>query len=131
MYTLPARSVRALSRQWVNRLAHYRLHRSDEHREALVLEALKFSGLALENDLSGSTYWADAPLARRVALLLFLVDRGAVDRVIRDGRATFLATEQAEDWVLAQPALIPYITPTLEMIEALRAIEARHTPTRD
>src|SRR5262245_25447351 len=83
---VPASSVCARSRQWVGRLAPYRHHRNDEHREALVEEALRYAGFHLEHELSNSSYWASAPLARRVAVLLFLVDRGAVDRVVRDGR---------------------------------------------
>ena len=83
--SVPASSVRNLSLQWVGRLAPYRLHRNDEHREALIEEALRYTGLHLENDLSGSDYWSKWPLARRVAVLLFLVDRGVVVRGVRQG----------------------------------------------
>ncbi len=117
---MPASSLRHLSRQWVDRLAPYRRHRNDEHREALVEEALRYSGLHLENDLSRSTYWSRAPLARRAAVLLFLVDRGAVDRTMYQGRRVYEPTENAETWALSQDALIPYRTQTLELIEALR-----------
>jgi len=117
---VPASSVRDLSRQWVGRLAPYRHHRNDEHREALVEEALRYTGLHLENDLSGSSYWSKAPLARRVAVLLFLVDRGVVTRGVRQGRRVFDAIADAETWVSAQPALVPYLAPTLELIAALR-----------
>jgi hypothetical protein len=63
-------SVRQLSRQWTGRLASYRLHRNDEHREALVADATRYAGLHLENDLSRSAYWSKAPLGlgRRPAL---------------------------------------------------------------
>ena len=65
-----ASSVRELSRLWTGSLSHFRRHRNDEHLEALIAEALRFTGLHLENDLSASPYWSKAPLARRVALLL-------------------------------------------------------------
>ena len=130
MYTLPARSIRALSRHWVGCLAPYRRHRNDEHREALIVEALKFCGLALENDLAISPYWAEAPLARRVALLLFLVDRGAVTRGVRDGRVVYEAAEDAEAWVAEHPSLVPYLAPTLELLGALRAVQAQRFGSR-
>jgi hypothetical protein len=117
---VPARSLRDLSRQWVDRLAAYRRHRNDEHLEALVDEAVRYTGLHLENDLAGSDYWAKAPLARRVAVLLFLVDRGVVERRTRRGRRVFEPVASAEAWVSAQPALAPYLQPTLELIASLR-----------
>jgi hypothetical protein len=113
-------SVRNLSRQWTGHLASYRLHRNDEHREALVADATRFAGLHLENDLSRSAYWSKAPLARRVALILFLVDRGAVTREARDGRVAFVARPDAADWVAAQPSMASFLAPTLEVIAALR-----------
>jgi hypothetical protein len=129
MFALPRSSIRTLCRHWVNRLAHYRHHRNDEHREALIVEALRFAGLTLENELIRSPYWSDAPLARRVALLLYLVDRGAVERVVRPDRVVFEATDDAETWVSSQPSLAPYLPPTLELIAALRAVKA-HRPAR-
>jgi hypothetical protein len=127
MSSLPARSIRSLSRHWTDRLAHFRHHRNDEHREALVVEAARFSGLVLENDLSRSPYWADAPLARRVALLLYLVDRGAVERTHRDGRIVYESGPEAEAWVLSQVELAPYAEPALELIAALRNAAASRT----
>ena len=121
---VPASSVRALSRQWVGQLAHFRRHRHDEHREALVEEALRFVGLHLEGELSRSAYWADAPLARRVAVLLYLVDRGVVSRARRAGRIVYDVEDGAEDWAYAQPSLVPYLHPTLELIAALRDAQA-------
>jgi hypothetical protein len=123
---VPASSVRDLSRQWVDRLAPYRRHRNDEHLEALVEEAARFAGLHLENDLSHSAYWSKAPLARRVAVLLFLVDRGAVVRNTLDGRTVFEPTDDAEAWAASQPTLIPYLAPVLELIAALRHEQTRH-----
>lgn len=126
-FSVPAPSLRNLSRQWVDRLAPYRRHRNLEHLEALVEEAVRYAGLHLENDLSRSDYWSKAPLARRVAVLLFLVDRGIVDRASRSGRRVFSPVENAEDWVLGQDALIPYRTHTLELIAALRNEQTRRT----
>ena len=120
-----ARSPRSLSRHWVGRLATYRQHRNDEHREALIDEAVKFAGFHLEDDLGGSSYWDEAPLARRVAVLLFLVDRGAANRAAWRGRVVYEATADAETWAASQPALSPYLGPTLELIAALRAGQAR------
>jgi hypothetical protein len=116
-----ASSVREISRLWNGRLAHYRRHRNEEHLEALTAEALRFTGLHLENDLSASPYWSKAPLARRVALLLFLVDRGVVDRVIRQGRVAYQARPDASVWAASQPAMTAYLPQTLEFIAALQA----------
>jgi hypothetical protein len=124
---VPASSVRELSRQWVNRLASYGQHRNDEHLEALVEESVRYCGLHLENDLSGSEYWSKAPLARRVAVLLYLVDRGVVDWLSSRGRRVFVPKESAETWVSSQPALSPYLTPVLELLSALRSEQARRS----
>jgi hypothetical protein len=126
-FSVPASSVRDLSRQWTDRLAAYRRHRNDEHLEALVEEAVRHAGLHLENDLSGSAYWSKAPLARRVAVLLYLVDRGVVERQVCDGRRIYRPTETAEQWVASQPSLAPYAVPALELIAALRRDVARRT----
>jgi len=128
---VPASSVRNLSRQWVDRLAAYRRHRNDEHLEALVEDALRFTGFHLEDDLSGSEYWSKAPLARRVAVLLFLVDRGVVVRTVSQGRRTYAPIETAEAWVAEQQELAPYRVATLELIAALRRDQSRRTrPSR-
>lgn len=130
MHALSACSLRALSRPWNGRLAAYRGHQHDEHREALVAEALRFVGMVLENDLIASAYWSEAPLARRAAVLLFLVDRGAVDRRAAEGRYHYEATAEAESWVAAQPSLAPYLDATLELIAALRSARARRLSAR-
>jgi hypothetical protein len=124
-----ASSVRELSRLWTGRLSHFRRHRNDEHLEALLAEALRFSGLHLENDLSASPYWSKAPLARRVALLLFLVDRGVVVRVQRQGRMVYEAGEEASAWAVSQPSLASYLVPTLEFVAALQGEQARRART--
>gem|GEM_PF-1123673 len=126
-FSVPASSVRNLARQWIGRLAIYRRHRNDEHLEALVEEALRFTGFHLEHDLVGSEYWSKAPLARRVAVLLFLVDRGVVDRVLVQGRCVFVPTDQAESWVASQSGLAPYRDATLELIAALRREQNRRS----
>lgn len=128
---MPASSVRDLSRQWTDRLASYRRHRNDEHIEALVDEAVRYAGLHLENELSESTYWSKAPLARRVAVLLFLVDRGVVQRRTLKGVRVFEPLDHAEEWVASQPSLSPYAGPTLELLDVLRRELARRSrPTR-
>ncbi len=117
---MSASIARDLSKQWTGRLATYRRHRNDEHLQALVEEALKYCGFALENDLAASSYWGKMPLSRRVAVLLYLVDRGIVDRKTLKGRRVFIPLETAEEWILAQPALVAYFEPTLELLAALR-----------
>jgi hypothetical protein len=128
---VPALSARHLCRQWNDRLSAYRRHRNDEHLEALVDEAHRYCGLHLENDLSRSSFWEKAPLSRRAAVLLYLVDKGVVDRRSVKGRRLYEPTDSAEAWVAAQPALAPYAAPTLELIAALRREVLRRTrPSR-
>jgi hypothetical protein len=110
-----------LSRLWTGRLSWYRNHQNDEHREALIADALRYTGLHLENDLISSAYWSKAPLARRVALLLFLVDRNVVTRVARQGRMAYEASPEASSWVVSQPSLASYLVPTLEFIAAIQS----------
>ena len=128
---MPASTARALSRQWIDRLAPYRRHRNDEHLEALVDEAVLYSGIHLENDLTDSDYWSKASLSRRVGVLLFLVDRGVVERGSQRGRRVFEPIENAEAWVVSQSELAPYAGPTLELIGALRRVISRRSrPSR-
>lgn len=122
---MSASTARDLSKQWTGRLASYRRHRNDEHLQALVEEALRYCGFCLENDLTASSYWGKMPLSRRVAVLLYLVDHGIVDRKTLKGRRVFIPLESAEDWIISQPALIPYFEPTLELIAALRREHGR------
>jgi hypothetical protein len=125
--SVPASSVRDLSRQWTDCLARYRRHRNDEHLEALVEEAVRYAGLHLEHDLATSSYWSKAPLARRVAVLLFLVDRRIVERRSHRGHRLYQPLDHAEEWVSAQPSLAPYAGPTLELVAALRREVVRRT----
>jgi hypothetical protein len=112
--------VNQLSRNWIGRIAHYGLHRNDEHRLALFEEAIRYTGLHLENDLTDSEFWSTIPLSQRAGLLLFLVDRGIVERTTRRGRRVFEPLAHAESWVGSQPSLLPYLKPTLELLAALR-----------
>lgn len=126
---MSASSARQLARQWVDRLSPYRRHRNDEHLEALVEEAARYVGLHLEDDLAQSPYWAKSSLARRVAVLLFLVDRGVVERAIRKSSRVYEPVEGAEQWAEKQQALAPYLEPTLALIAALRRDQQRRSPS--
>ena len=122
---MSASSVREFARQWTGQLARYRNHRNDEHLEALIAETIRYTGFHLENDLSASPYWSKVPLARRVALLLYLVDQGVVTRSVDKGRATFDAPDNAVLWVTGQPSLASYLVPTLEFVAAIQAHRCR------
>ena len=52
-------------------------------------------------------------------MLLYLIDRGVVERQNAAGRRLYLPTEDAELWILSQPALAPYVEPALELVEAV------------
>src|SRR5512143_27700 len=126
MSPLSSHTIHTISRPWIGRLSAYRQHRHDEHREALIIEAIRYTGLRLEADLGTSPYWAEKPLIRRAGVLLFLVDRGVVTRSFRDGRVVYEVSDGAEDWVATQPSLIPYAAPTLEFLAALRREQSRY-----
>ena len=117
---MSATLISQLPRFWVGSLAHYGLHRNDEHCAALFGEAVRYSGLHLENDLALSAYWSTMPLHQRAVVLLFLVDRGLVKRTVRSGRRVFEPLPHAESWVEQQPSLQPYHKPTIELLSALR-----------
>jgi hypothetical protein len=112
--------VNHLARDWNGRLSHYGLHRNDEHRLALLQEAIRYTGLHLENDLARSEFWSESPLHERAAVLLFLVDRGVIERTTRRGRRVFEPLPHSESWVESQPALRPFVRPILELLAALR-----------
>jgi len=120
-----ASSVREFARQWTGSLARYRNHKNDEHMEALIAEALRYTGFHLENDLSASPYWSKVPLARRVALLLDLVDLGVVLRSVDNGRATYEVLDTAVLWATSEASLASFLAPTLEFIAALQARRCR------
>ena len=125
---MSAKRLRDLPNQWKGRLNHYRGHHNDEHLEALLDEASHYCLSVLGSRLAKSSYWSEAPPARCVAVLLFLVDRGAAARISRGGRTRFEAAPEAESWASSQPGLTPYLGPTLELIAALR--QARNQQSR-
>jgi hypothetical protein len=112
--------ARKLSMTWTGRLDHYRTHRNDEHVCALFDETIRYVGLHLELDLCRSKFWSERPLWRTASALLFLVDRGVVERSRRHGRRTFEPLPHAESWIAAQAPLRPYFQPLSELIAALR-----------
>ncbi len=122
--------VNQLSRDWNGRLAHYATHRNDEHRHALLEEAARYTGLHLENDLARSDFWSRAPLHQRAAVLLFLVDRGVVERTTRRGRRVYEPLAHAESWSADQPSLRPFRGPILELLGALRLDLQRRAHSR-
>ena len=127
MSEFAARPCQVFSKQWTGQLAHFRGHRNDEHREALVAEAQRFVGLHLEDSLARSHFWAETPLARRVAVLLYLVDRGAVARKLYRGRAVYEVISNAEAVVATQPEMSAYLVPTLELLAAIRDDQGRRS----
>jgi hypothetical protein len=122
--------VTHLAREWIGRLAHYAAHRNDEHCLAIFEEAIRFAGLHLENDLVQSKYWSVMPLHQRAVVLLFLVDRGVVERATRNGRRVFEPLPHAESWVESQPSLKPYMNETFELLAALRRENVRRARSR-
>jgi len=119
-----------MARDWTGRLAHYATHRNDEHRLALYEEAARYSGLHLENDLVRSDFWSESPLSERATVLLFLVDRGVIERTTRRGRRVFEPLPHATTWVENQRSLQPFRKPIQELLAALRMELARraHSP---
>jgi len=130
MHAVPSSYVRQLGRSWSGSLAHYGTHRNDEHLIALFEEAVQYVGLNLEDDLSGSEFWCRVPLRRRAAVLLYLVDRGVVNRAVRQGKRVYEPLAHAESWVASQKVLRPYLRPTLELLVALRHELTRRSHSR-
>jgi hypothetical protein len=128
--SVSASLVTHLARHWIGKLAHYGVHRNDEHCLALLEEAVRYTGLHLENDLAHSKYWSAMPLHQRAVVLLFLVDRGVVERGIRRGRRVYEPLPHAESWVESQVSLRPYLKETLELLAALRRELFRRTHSR-
>jgi hypothetical protein len=128
--SVSASFVNQLARDWNGRLAHFALHHNDEHRQALLGEAVRYAGLHLENDLARSRFWSELPLSERAAVLLFLVDRGVIERTTRRGRRVFEPLAHAETWVENQRALQPFVKPVLELLSALRLelLRRAHSP---
>lgn len=127
---MSASFVEQLAHDWTGRLAHYADHRNDEHRLALFDEAARYAGFHLENDLGRSEFWSRAPLHQRAAVLLFLVDRGVVERATRRGRRVYEPLAHAESWCADQPSLRPYRGAILEFLDALRLDLQRRAHSR-
>jgi len=119
-----------LSETWTGRLSHYRSHRNDEHVSALLEETTWYVGLHLENDLSRSRFWSGVRLWHTATVLLFLVDRGIVEREIRHGRRVFEPLPHAESWVSSQPRMRNFRKPMLELLSSLRHDLSRGTRSR-
>jgi hypothetical protein len=115
---------------WTGRLAHYRVHRNDEHLEALFDEATRYVGLHLENDLGQSDHWSGVTLRHAAAILLFLVDKGVVAQTIRHGRRVFEPLPHAESWISDQTSLRRYLMPLIELVSALRHDLSRRAHSR-
>ncbi len=130
-YSVAASLSRELIDAWTGRLAHYRYHRNDEHLRALVEEAARYVGLHLENDLCRSSYWTRVHLSRKAAILLFLVDKGIVERTVRRGRRVFEPLPHAESWISTQVPFRPYVKPIVELISALRDELSRRAHSRN
>lgn len=122
--------ARKLSETWTGRLAHYRSHRNDEHASALLEETTRYVGLYLENDLCRSEVWAGVQLWHTATVVLFLIDRGVVERAARHGQRVFEPLPHAESWVSSQPRLRNFRKPMLELLSALRYDLSRRTRSR-
>ena len=109
-----------LRETWTGRLSHYRSHRNDEHLAALWYETARYVGFHLEDDLCRSEYWSGETLTHAAAVLLFLVDRGVVERTVRQDRRVLEPLPHAEFWVSDQAPLRRYVVPLVELIRALR-----------
>ncbi|QEH33098.1 hypothetical protein OJF2_15950 [Aquisphaera giovannonii] len=122
--------ARKFRESWSGRLSHYRMHRNDEHLAALFEETVLYVGLHLENDLCRSDHWSEVRLDHAAAIVLFLVDKGVVERATRYGRRVFEPLPHAESWVSQQPALRRFQEELLELILALRHELARRSSSR-
>ncbi len=116
---------------WNGRLAHYRKHHNDEHLAALFEETTRYVGLYLENDLCRSMQWSGVTLRHAAAILLFLVDKGIVNRTTRYGRRIFEPLPHAESWLSDQTQLRHYVEPLIELISALRHDLSRRAYSRN
>ena len=115
----------ALATNWAGRLSYFKGPQNPEHLEALFDEASRFAGLQLEADLAKSEFWGPAPLLRRAAVLLFLVDQGVVSRHFDSQGLAYEVHPTAESWVASQASLAAYVHPTYELLSALRHVQAK------
>lgn len=110
----------SLRRSWRGRLAPYAKHRHGEHLEALVEDVVAFVLGVLGPRLADSPYWSGAPWSRQAAVLLMLMDHGAVRRVVSRDRVRFKAVAKAEEWAAGQGSLGKHLPETLELLAALK-----------
>lgn len=110
-----------LNQTWLGQLEGYLHHKNDEHLEALILEVQRFFERRLIGYFSPKSIWHVSHCSRRVAAVLFLVDRGIVNRILQtDPTILYSPVSSAEDWVLSQTELLPVNAPLLELISAFR-----------
>lgn len=118
-----------LNQPWSFRLQGYLHHKNDEHLEALVLETQRFFECRVIHHLASSSIWHQTQNTHRIAALLFLVDRGMVDRVTTIERVSLYRPNPCvESWILSQPAMLPIAEPMLELVSALRRDVALSQP---
>lgn len=112
-------SFAVMTQRWTCRLAHFHTHQNAEHVEALLDEAVRYCG-RLESYLTNSEYWAQASLMNRAELLLFLVDRDLIERRLAPRGYQYHAISEAEERLVQQAAMQPYLLLTLELLAAVR-----------
>lgn len=112
--------IRVRSRRWAGHLAPYAAHRHLEHWEALVAEVVRYAGLRLENWLADSPEWRDTPLWLRTSILLYLIDRGLVQRRrCLDGQLVLHVAPGADRRIAIQPIPEVYARALLRLVEAV------------
>ncbi len=110
-----------LNQTWNGHLEGYLHHKNDEHVEALILEVQRFFERRLVVHLAPNSIWHISLCSRRVAAILFLVDRGIVQRILHSQPSVlYRPATSAEHWLLSQQELLPITDPVLELLSALR-----------
>lgn len=110
-----------LNQTWIGNLEGYLHHKNDEHLEALILEVQRFFERRLITYFSTKSIWHLSNCNRRVAAVLYLVDRGILDRILQsDASIIYRPVITAENWILSQTDLLPVTAPLLELISAFR-----------
>ena len=110
-----------LNQTWIGDLEGYLHHQNDEHLEALILEVQRFFERRLISYFTPKSIWHVSSCSRRVAAILFLVDRGIVNRILQpDSSTVYRPVTSSEHWILSQTDLLPVTDPLLELLSALR-----------
>ena len=110
-----------LNQTWIGNLDGYLHHKNDEHLEALILEVQRFFERRLITYFPPKSIWHASNCSRRVAAVLFLVDRGILDRILQsDSSIIYRPVTSSESWILSQTDLLPVAAPLLELISAFR-----------